>query len=138
MDHRLLAVHVFPGFHGIDGSLLVPVVRRRHDYGVDIFARQNLAVIAGRENIVPPKLLAVLQAPVVTIGNGNQLHARNLHRELRVSLSLNSRSNKCQLNMIVGRKSRGGRALRSQRIYLPAHSRGCGRRSRHLQKRSAI
>ena len=36
MDHGLLAIDVFPGVHGVDRSLFVPVIRRRDEDGVYI------------------------------------------------------------------------------------------------------
>ena len=55
MDHRLFEVDVFAGLHGIDGSRLVPVVGRRDEDGVDVFAGKDLAVVAGGEDIRAPQ-----------------------------------------------------------------------------------
>ena len=48
----------------VDRGLLVPVVRGSNQNGVDIFARQDLAVVAGGEEVLAPELPAVLEAPV--------------------------------------------------------------------------
>ena len=74
VDHRLLAVHVLAGFHGIDGNLLVPVIGRANDHRVNIFARQDFLVVARGENVVAPELLAVLETAVVTVGDRDELH----------------------------------------------------------------
>ena len=56
MDHRLLAIDVFAGLHGVDGDLLVPVVGRADDDGIDVFAFQNLGVVAGGEDDRRPRV----------------------------------------------------------------------------------
>jgi hypothetical protein len=78
------------------------VVRRTDNHGVDIFAGQNLVVVARGKDIVAPDLLAVRQPSVVAIGHGHQLDTGNLDRNLRVSLSLPACANQRYLNVVVG------------------------------------
>ena len=139
MDHGLLAIDVLACPHRIDGCLFVPVVRRADNDGVDILARQDFFVVTGRKDVVAPEFLAVLEAAVVTVGHGDELHARNLHRYLRVPLALTARPNQRDLNVIVGRKRRGGfRLYRCQRIHLCSQERLCGCSACHFQKASTI
>ena len=102
MDHRLLAINVLAGFHGVHGDLFMPVVGRAYDDGIDVFALQDLAVVAGGKDIVAPEFLAVLQPAVVAIRDGDELHAGNLHCNLGVSLALATGADQRDLNMIVG------------------------------------
>ena len=53
MDHGFFAVNVFACFHGVDGYLLVPVVRGADDDRVDVFALKNLGVVDPTEANVP-------------------------------------------------------------------------------------
>ena len=47
MDHRLLAIDILAGLHGVHGDLLVPMVGRADDDGIDVFALQNLGCNRG-------------------------------------------------------------------------------------------
>ena len=107
MDHRLLAINILAGFHCVHGDLLVPMVGRADDDGVDVFALQNLAVVAGGKDVIAPEFLAVLEAAVVAIRHGNELHAGNLQRNLGISLALTAGADQRDLNMIVGRNRLG-------------------------------
>src|SRR5207253_4913295 len=92
VDHGLLEIDVFAGVHGVDGRLLVPVVGRGDQDRVDVRAGQNLPVVARGEDVVAPELLRVGQAPVVTVRNRHQLHARRLDRSPGVALALPARA----------------------------------------------
>ena len=102
MDHGLFAVDVFAGLHGVDGGLLVPVVGGADDDGVDIFAREDLVVVAGGEDVVAPDFLAVREAAVVAVGDGDELDAGDLHRDLGVSLALAAGADQRDLDVVVG------------------------------------
>jgi hypothetical protein len=102
MDHRLLAIHIFARLHRIDRGLLVPKVGGCDDNGVDIFALQDLGVIARGKNIVAPEFFAVLKPSVITIGHGDKLDPGNLQRDLGISLALATRTDQGELNMVVG------------------------------------
>ncbi len=109
--------------HGVDRGLFVPVVRRGNDDGIDVFTRQNLAVVAGREDVAAPQLLRVRQPPVIAIGHGDELHARHLQRDFRIALALNTRANQGKMNG-VGRRPE--RSLRKQRLQMRyRNTRGC-------------
>ena len=43
VDHRLLAVDVLARLHRVHGGLLMPVVGRGDDHGINVLARKNLA-----------------------------------------------------------------------------------------------
>ena len=102
MDHRLLAIHIFARLHRIHRDLLVPMVGGSDDDGVNVFALQDLGVVTSGKNIVAPEFFAVLKPAVITIGHGNKLHPGNLHRDLGISLTLATRTDQCELNMVVG------------------------------------
>ena len=78
MDHRLLAIDILAGVHCVHGDLFMPVVGRPDDDGVDIFARQNLAVVASGEKIIAPEFLAMLEAAVIAIRHGYEFHSGDL------------------------------------------------------------
>ena len=48
MDHWLFAINVLSDVQGIDGNPLMPVIRRRYYYGIDIFAGEHFALVARR------------------------------------------------------------------------------------------
>ncbi len=107
MDHGLLAINILAGLHGVHGHLLVPVVGRANDHGVDVFSLQNLGVIAGGKNIVTPEFLAVGEPAIVAIRNCNELHSGNLQGDTSITLALPSGADQCDLNMIVCRNGLG-------------------------------
>ena len=121
------------------GGALVPVVGRADDDGVDVFAGEDLVVVAGGEDVVAPELLAVREAAVVAVGHGNQLDARNLHGDLGVSLALAARADQRDLDVIVGGHRLGRLGLHGgERVDSCAQHGGCGCRSCRPQKTSAI
>ena len=132
VDHRLLEVNVLAGLHRIGRRGLVPVIGCRDQHGVDILARQNLAVVASGEHVLPPQLFAVGQAAVVAVSSGNQLDPRHLNRDAGIVLTLDACSDESQLDVVVRRARRRG--LRQQRFQLGG---GCGQR-RGLYELSAI
>ena len=103
VDHRLLEVDVLAGLHRIDGGRLVPVVGRRDQDGIDILARENLAVVAGGEDVRPPELLAVGQAAVIAIGHGDEFDSRNLYRDAGIVLALDAGADQRELDVVIGR-----------------------------------
>src|SRR6266852_3363778 len=111
MDHGLFAIHVLARLHSLDGCLFVPMVGRADNDGVDILTCQDLSVVTGSKDVIAPEFLAVLEPAVVTVRHSYELHARNLHSYLCVSLALNTSPNQRDLNMIVGSKRRGGFGL---------------------------
>src|SRR3954447_1708754 len=102
MDHRLLAIHVLARLHGVNGGLLVPMVGGTDDHGVDVFAGQDLAVVASGENIVAPEFFAARQAAVVAVRGGDQLDAGYLNSCLSVELSLPAGADEGDLDVVVG------------------------------------
>ena len=88
MDHRLFAVDILARLHCVHGDLLVPMVGCADDDGINIFALQNLGVIAGGKDVVAPDFLAVLKPAVVAIRHGNELHPGNLDCDFGISLAL--------------------------------------------------
>ncbi len=132
VDHRFFEINVLAGLHRIDCRGLMPVVGRRDQYGIHILARQNLAVVASGEHVLPPQLFAVSQTTVVAVSSGDQLHPWHLNRDAGIVLALNARSDKGQLDVVVRGARRSG--LRQQRFQLGG---GRGQR-RGLYELSAI
>ena len=81
----------------------MPVVGRRDQDGVHVFACKNLAVIAGGEDIRPPEFFAVGQAAVIAVGGGDKLNPRDLHRDGRVMLPLNTCADESELDGVIRR-----------------------------------
>lgn len=140
MDHRLLAVDILAGVHGVDGRLLVPVVGRGNEHGIHVLAGENLTIVARGEQGRAPALAAVLQAAGVAVGNGDQLHTRNLQRDAGVILPLAAGTDQRQADAIVGGDS--GRhfccRFRSQGVQAWSGNRGCGKQSGCAEKAAAI
>ena len=63
VDHGLFEVDVFAGVHGVDGGLLVPVVGCGDNDGVDVFAGEDLFVVAGGEGSLPQSSLVRARRP---------------------------------------------------------------------------
>src|SRR5579872_1107141 len=101
LHHRLFAVDILARIHRIDGDSLVPVVRRPNNDGVDIFARQHLAIIACGEHVVTPELLSALAAAVIAVAHCEQFDASNEQRVFGVAASLATRSDQCDLDGVV-------------------------------------
>ncbi len=138
VDHRLFEVDVLARVHGVDGSLLVPVIGRGDEDGVDVLAGEDLAVVAGGEEVRAPQLLRVGEAAVVAIGDGDELDAGNLQGEARVALALDAGADQGKLDVVVRRSRRRRCCLGEERVE-PS---GCGGKSCRfgcgLEKRSAI
>ena len=83
VDHGLFEVDVFAGVHGVDGGLLVPVVGSGDEDGVDVLAGEDLAVVAGGEEVVAPELFGVGEAAVVAVGYGDEFDSGDLERGAR-------------------------------------------------------
>ena len=102
MHHGFLAVHILAGVHRVDGSLRVPVVRRSHDHGIDILARQQFVVI-GRDEEVFAKYLPRARAPArVQIGDRHQRDARNAERYVHIRGAAPAQPDRANLDAIVG------------------------------------
>ena len=102
VDHRLFAVDVLAGLHGVDRGLLVPVVGGADDDGVDVLAGQDLVVVAGGEDVVAPEFLGAREAAVVAVGDGHQLDAGHLDGGLGVELPLAAGADESDLDVVVG------------------------------------
>jgi hypothetical protein len=75
MHHRLLAINVLAGAHGIDGYFLVPVVGRGHDDGIDVFPIQQFTVAAGGVDVLSPTVLGILEPSVREVADRHQFDA---------------------------------------------------------------
>src|SRR5262249_45155015 len=122
---------------GIDGDLLVPVIRSSNDHSIHILAGEDLAVVARGKNVVSPHLFAVFETSVVAIRNRDQLHSRNLQRRPRVSLALSARADQRNLDMIVRRRLCRSFGLRREGMDVSCEHGGCGSLSCGFQKASA-
>src|ERR1022692_2849269 len=97
------------GVHGVDGSLRVPVVRRSHNDGVDVLARQQFAIVRRQEEILS-KYLPRPRAPArVKIGNRHQCGSAHLvERRVHIRRAAPAQPDCAKLDAVVG----GDRALR--------------------------
>ena len=102
MDHGLLAVDILAGVHGVDGGLLVPVVGGGDEDGVDVLAGEDLAVVAGGEEVVAVDLFHVGEAAVVAVGDGDELDAGDLHGPAGVALALDAGTDESEVDVVVG------------------------------------
>src|SRR5262249_52782118 len=78
LHHGLFAVDVVAGVHGVDGDGGVPVVGCADDDGVDIFTREDFAVVASGEELVAPDFAGAFQASVVNIGDGDDFYTADI------------------------------------------------------------
>ena len=133
VDHGLFEVDVFACAHGVDGGLLVPMVGCGDDDGVDVFAGEDLAVVAGGEEIVPrraaPELFGAGEAAVVAVGYGYEFDAWDAERGGGVALALDACADESELDVIVRRCLGGSEGLKPG---------GCGCESGGLEKGTAI
>ena len=109
-DHRLFEIDVLAGLHGVDGGLLVPVVGGGDEDGVDVFAGEDLLVIAGGEDVLTPELLGVGEAAVVAVGYGDELDSGHLESDLGVALALDAGADEGEADGVV--RANGGGAGR--------------------------
>jgi hypothetical protein len=91
------------GVQGVHRDVSVPVIRGGDDYGLDIFARQNVIVVARGEGFVAVDFLHALQAAVVAVASCYQLYSGNGSSKLGVALAHTAGPNKSDLNIAVGR-----------------------------------
>ncbi len=124
--------------HGVDRGLFVPVVGRCDEDGVDVFAAEDLAIVAGGEDVGAPQLLGVGEAAVVAVGDGDELDAGDLESGAGVTLALDAGADERELDVVVRRSRRGGCFLREERVEA-----GCGSGDRRglesgLEEASAI
>ena len=101
MDHRFFQVHVLAGIHRVHGGLLVPVIRRRDDDGVDVWALQNFAIVARREEVLAPKLLRVCKPAIVAVRDGDNLGVGHLQSRRCILLAPNTRADQGKLNLVI-------------------------------------
>jgi hypothetical protein len=102
LHHRLLEVDGLLRLEGIDGHLPVPVIGRRDDDGIDVGPRQDLAVVAGGEELLPPTLFRLVEPSGVEIAHGHQLDAGHAKGRGGVSHALDARADERELHAVVG------------------------------------
>ena len=108
VDHGLFEVDVFAGAHGVDGGLFVPVVGGGDDDGVDVFAGEDLAVVAGGEEVhivgcaQAPEFLGMGEAAVVAVGYGYEFYAGNAEGGGGISLTLDAGADEGELDVVIG------------------------------------
>ena len=102
VDHGLFEVDVFACVQCIDGGLLVPVVGRGDDDGVDVFAGEDLFVVAGGEEVVAPELFGAGEAAVVAVGYGDELDSGDAEGGGGVTLPLDACADEGELDVIIG------------------------------------
>jgi hypothetical protein len=102
--------------YGVDCGLLVPVIGRGDEDGVDIFSSENLAVVAGDEEIGAPELFCVGEAAVVTVCYCDEFDTWDLEGCAGVALTLNACTDEGQLDVVIGRVGRCRCCLRQKRV----------------------
>src|SRR3954452_23393602 len=80
LHHRLLAIDVFTCFHGVASDASMPMVRRRHDHGIQAGTSQDFPIISADENVFAVPLLSERQTALVDIGDGHKLYSRDVDR----------------------------------------------------------
>jgi hypothetical protein len=77
------------------------VARRGDDDGVDVLAREDLPVVARGHDVRTPAFLRAFEPPVVDVGDGDQLHARNPRGHDRVARSHAARADQRDPDLVV-------------------------------------
>jgi len=103
MHHRLLAVDVLSGLQCVNRNVIVPVIGNADQHGVDIFAGQNFAVIAGGKNVIAPHLFGPHQSGVVQIGHGYDFGARHFKGAVQIEMADDARPNQADIDRVGGR-----------------------------------
>ena len=112
--HGLLAVNVFAGGAGVFENLAVLVVHHGDDDGVDIFAVEDGAIVAGGGNAgIADGFLRGNMAAVVKIADRDAFNPGNLRGSLQQFASANARADAGEAHGIAGR-DRAGRSGRQQ------------------------
>ena len=118
-----------PGLHGLDGDARVPVIRGRDDDGIDLRAREHLAVIARGEDTVAPDFFGPRQAAVIYVGDRDDLHAGNAERRPRVAHPLQPCPDERNLDRVE--RGHGRKRLRPLRKGMDGQ---CRRRGGHSRR----
>ena len=79
------------------------MVGRADDDGVDVFARQHLAIVARGEELVAPDFAGAFQAAVVDIGDGDEFYAADIERIAGIAAALPSGADQGDADAVVGR-----------------------------------
>jgi hypothetical protein len=102
VHHRFLTIDRFACAQSIDRDLLMPVVGRADDDGVDVVTRENLPVVPRGEEVAPVALFRIGQPAVEAVGGGGELHTWHLQRRVHVGHSHAARTDHRQVYSIVG------------------------------------
>ena len=110
---RLLHEHVLARLAGLDGGQRVPVVRRGHHHGVEIFALQQLSEVVVRIGFVALRLFhrrhGGIEMLLVEIADGRRDHVGLSHELIEARCPLASQPDEADLNL-VARRRRGVRS----------------------------
>jgi len=105
---RFLDKYIFAGLAGLNGRESVPVVRRGHHDGVEIFALQQFAEIVVRFGLVPLRFLNCrdggVEVLLIEIADGRRGHVGMLHELIEAGGSLASQADEADLNLVAGRR----------------------------------
>ena len=119
MRHRLLAVDVFAGSAGVFEDVAVLVIHSGDEDGVDVFAVENGAVVAGsRDAGIFHRFLRGGVTAVVEVADGDALYAGNVKRGLEMFASANAGADGGEANGVAGRDRAcgGGEHVRLQYV----------------------
>ena len=102
--HGLFAIDILARIHRIHYHLLVPVVRNRHNNGVDILRIEKFFVAARGANRLADNLLGQFVAAVVEIGRGHALHAAQLNGGGKQAGTFHPHADNPEANPVAGRR----------------------------------
>src|SRR5262249_32042875 len=104
-DHRLFAVNRLAGLHGIDRHPRVPVSGNKDQDGVDVFPRQDLAIVDIGLDLVTEDFLGMRAPALVEIGGSNELDAGNLERTRRIDEADDPHADRGDLKALIRPRS---------------------------------
>ncbi len=104
MRHGLFAVDVFAGGDGVFEDVPMLVIHGRDQDGVDIFAIEDRAIVAGRWNAgIFDGFLRGDVAAVIEVANGDALNARNAEGGFEMLASADAGADGSETNGVAGR-----------------------------------
>jgi hypothetical protein len=131
LNHRFFEVDVLAGVHRVDGDLLVPMIGRGDDHGVDVGPREHLAIVARGEDVLSPELLGARQAAVVDVGDGDDLDTGRGEGDAGVPHALAAGADQRDLDLVIRGRSRarpgGALRLRGRQLARPGKERRASR-----------
>ena len=105
---RLLDKNVLARLAGLYGGEGMPVIRRGHHHGVEVFALQKLAEVVERFGLVPLRLLdsrhGGIEVLLIEIADCRRGHVGVLHELIEARCSLAAQPDEADLDLVAGRR----------------------------------